>query len=329
MTGPKRRGMTLVEILVVILIITILIGMLLPAIQMAREAARAASCRNNLKQLSLAVAQHEQHLGHYPAGGWGWQWIGDPDRGFGRRQPGGWIYNILPYMDLQAVRDIGLGLPEAEKKAALVALARTQIPNVTCPSRRRPGPYRHVRDSTINVDLCDEEARTDYAMNGGDCSIGDVVGPEAFDDPEFEWPDSANNTGIGRLASAIRPEEILDGRGCTYLIGEKYVNAADYETGLSGGDDFSIYQGYDHDIYRFSGAIWQDAQIMLPPLPDSAPPQPYELTNDSYGSAHPQVFNVAFCDGSVRPIRFDIDPEVHRRLGNRKDQLVVDPEKVP
>ena len=323
MTGPKRRAMTLVEVLVVILIITILIGMLLPAIQMAREAARAASCRNNLKQLSLAVAQHEQHLGHFPTGGWGWRWVGDPDRGFGRRQPGGWFYNILPYMDLQAVRDIGLGLPESEKQPALAKMAGTQIANTICPARRRSGPYPHVRAPTINGGSYDTDARTDYAMNAGDCSTRIVISPSQYDDPDFPGPDTSKSTGLGDVMSMFTAQDILDGLGSTYLIAEKYLSVAEYETGASSGDDFSIYQGFDHDIYRFTGAVWKDAQVVLPPLHDTVSPDPVELTDDSFGSAHPHVFNAAFCDGSVRPVRFGIDPEIHRRLGNRKDQLVA------
>lgn len=328
MDRSRRYGMTLVELLVVILIITILIGLLLPAVQMARSAARSAQCRNNLKQLSLAVAEHETHLGHYPAGGWGWQWIGDPDRGFGRRQPGGWIYNVLPYMDYQAVRDIGLGLPENEKKTALAELARVQISNVTCPVRRRPGPYPHVRAPTVNADAIEMDARTDYAMNGGDFPIGVFIGPNAYDDPNFEWPDTSKSTGLSSFATAMKTEDVLDGLGVTYMIGEKYLNVEEYESGARGGDDFSIYQGFDHDIYRYTGRFWDGAQISLPPINDFVRPDPETLTTDSFGSAHPSIFNVAFCDGSVRPVRFEIDPEVHRRLGNRKDQLVVDPEEL-
>ena len=261
----SRRGMTLVEVLVVILIISILIGMLLPAVQMARSAARAAQCRNNLKQLSLAVAEHETHLGHYPTGGWGWRWIGDPDRGFGPRQPGGWIYNILPYLDLQAVRDIGLGLPADEKKAALVELAGTQISNMTCPVRRRPGPYPHIRIRTINADSNDMDARTDYAMNAGDYSTRVVVSPTAYDDPNYSAPDTSKNTGFGDVMSKFTNRDVLDGLGFTYLIGEKYLNVEEYTAGECIGDDFCIYQGFDHDIYRFTGALWQNAQIILPP----------------------------------------------------------------
>ena len=80
-----KRGFTLVELLVVITIIGILIALLLPAVQAAREAARIAQCRNNLKQLGLAMLDFEQANGHFPSGGWGYLWVGNPDRGPERR----------------------------------------------------------------------------------------------------------------------------------------------------------------------------------------------------------------------------------------------------
>ena len=91
------RGFTLVELLVVIALIATLIGLLLPAVQSARESARMTQCRNNLKQITTAAMQHESSQKHFPAGGWGWGWIGDPDRGFNHLQPGGWISRCLPW----------------------------------------------------------------------------------------------------------------------------------------------------------------------------------------------------------------------------------------
>jgi prepilin-type N-terminal cleavage/methylation domain-containing protein len=91
----RRTGFTLIELLVVIGIIGVLVSLLLPAIQAAREAGRRSHCQNSLRQIGIVVLLHEDHAGHFPFGGWGHEWVGDPARGSGNRQPGGWIYNTI------------------------------------------------------------------------------------------------------------------------------------------------------------------------------------------------------------------------------------------
>src|SRR4051812_22680085 len=92
--GLSFGGFTLVELLVVIAIIGILVALLLPAVQAAREAARRSECENHLKQLSLGCLLHKDTQKFLPSVGWGYAWVGDPDLGFGKTQPGGWHFNI-------------------------------------------------------------------------------------------------------------------------------------------------------------------------------------------------------------------------------------------
>src|SRR5512140_625089 len=163
----RKRGFTLVELLVVITIIGILIALLLPAVQAAREAARKVQCNNQLKQMSLACLQHEQANKFLPSGGWCYVWAGDPDRGFDRRQPGGWLYNIMPYIEQLPLHNMGIGLDPttAAKRNLLAKCAQTPLAIFICPSRRSAINYPNSYFSQVNITPVSTAARTDYAAN--------------------------------------------------------------------------------------------------------------------------------------------------------------------
>ena len=143
--NQKSTAFTLVELLVVITIIGILIALLLPAVQAAREAARQTQCRNNLKQLSLGMLAFEQANGHFPSAGWWFNWVGDPDRGTGKDQPGGWAYSILPHVEQLALYQLGAdGNADAWTPTQLSGAAArlgTPLAMFNCPTRRQPLAY--------------------------------------------------------------------------------------------------------------------------------------------------------------------------------------------
>jgi len=318
---PVRRGFTLIELLVVIAIIGILIALLLPAVQAAREAARIMQCSNHLKQMGLAWYNHVDAYGYLPGGGWGAEWVGDPDRGSGKRQPGGWIYVTLPFMEQSQLHDLGQGEPTSRKWALAAQMIATPLSFMNCPSRRpaMTYPMRNTHRNSVNIAIA---SRPDYAACAGDASWSESYTEQGFlepsslaegDSPTFQWgPIDKVYSGVSFERSEVTIADVTDGTSNTYMVGEKYLNPDHYATGLDPSDDWSMYSGHQDDQYRVTHLNW-------PPLRDT----PGLENRCSFGSNHAATWQVVMCDGSVRGMAFSIDKEVHRRLGNRKDGLPV------
>ena len=115
--------------------------------------------------------------------------------------------------------------------------------------------------------------------------------------------------GISFQRSEVAIKHVTDGTTLTYLIGEKYLNPEHYLDGLAGADNETWCTGYNNDNYRNG---------VDPPRQDRI-----GLTRPfAFGSAHPSTWQMAYCDGHVEAITYDIDEYLHRGTSNRHDGLV-------
>lgn len=321
-------GLTVIELLVTLTIIVGLICMLLPAVQSAREASRRVQCRNNLRQIALGCIAFEGHYGHFPSGGWGWRWVGDPDRGSGTGQPGGWAYSILPFTDGNVLHQMAAdGRPDvitsSQRRGAAIALA-TPPSGLTCPSRR-PALLFPQRRTMFNSDDPPSmlTGRTDFAINAGDGAPegplgrgrgeGPPVGAMGFIDRyPWWWKDNKGQppdqlfSGLSFVCSRIRPRHVVDGLSKTYLAGEKYLDPQAAFTGTDLGDNENYLAGFNNDTSR---------STLHPPRQDRAG----TAFSDRFGSSHPESLSMAFADGSVRGVAYSISPAIHRAAGHRAD----------
>lgn len=192
-----KRAFTLIELLVVIAIIAILIALLLPAVQQAREAARRSSCKNNMKQIGLAMHNYHDVHTSLPMGM--------------NNQTYSPFTAILPFLDqanLQNIYDFDLGYTDPANLTAL----NTTLPVYLCPTMVLP--------RAVPFEPCDEDgAPTSYGASMG---IHDA-GTSYLTEPDGMFP--------GRNHEKIKPtlfRDVTDGLSNTIMCGEFNYRLEDY-----------------------------------------------------------------------------------------------------
>ena len=332
MKKNRTSGFTLIELLIVIGIIGMLFQMLLPAVQMTRESARQTQCINNLRQLAIGSSLHLNSHGLFPSGGWRPKWAGDPNRGFGKKQPGGWGYNILPYIEQTELHDLGLGLPNAERRRLGAQMYATAVPLFICPSRHRGGPrmFKHTIGKPLNIDFenLDKAGRSDFAANMGNLEVRTGGNsPSSYeegdqwkdgDDPKTEWVSTKHN-GIVYQRSIVKPAMVVDGFSRTYLFGEKFIEPRHYNNDFSWGDDQSLYVGFGADGGRSCHRQYpleRDRDI------NKGDGKKGFILPYHFGSSHPTALHMALCDGSVRRVSYSIDLDVYSAMSSRDGEEI-------
>ncbi len=325
----SRAAFTLVELLVVIAIIGILVGLLLPAVQAAREAARRMSCSNNLKQLGLAVLNHESAFGRLPAS----LTVEISATPGSSGSPGApypaivhsWAVHLLPFMEQDNLaNNYNLEFPWFSSPAIIPgtpdnqAVLQAKVPTFICPSA--PGGVNRNSSGAFNFGASfpfQNQGVTDYATcssinNGSITFFGYPAGLTQFDLFSALRPD-LRGTGVGPVlgvpnVSAARIAEVIDGTTHTILLCES-AGRPEFYIGRRATGTMRSDGGWGHheNDYGLDGAIQGT---------DMSPGNcVINCHNDNETYAfHPAGAMHVFSDGSVRFIAETITPQVYAAL---------------
>jgi prepilin-type N-terminal cleavage/methylation domain-containing protein len=315
----QRSAFTLIELLVVIAIIAILIALLVPAVQKVRAAAARAQCQNHLKQIGLGIHNYHDVRKGFP-----------PDRL--ANDWATWSVLIMPYIEQDPTYKLWDLTRRYAEQPGPVGSAADPCPRLVliyyCPARRTPGPLSATYTlttgdgSTLSVrpgGLSDYGSVSGPANNQGTLRIGLptglINGMPASGNAAFNA--SGPGAQVLRFTSQTDFASIRDGSSNTLLIGEKHIRP----NSLHGkSEDRSIYDsGNANNFRRFIGYDATDQHPLVADPSDQSGP----LANQRFGSAHPQICQFVFGDGSVRGVSVAASLDTLTRLGLPADGQVI------
>jgi prepilin-type N-terminal cleavage/methylation domain-containing protein len=284
----RLRGFTLIELLVVIAIIAVLLALLLPAVQQAREAANLLSCKNNLKQIGLALMQYHDAHGVFPVG------YEDPspwpqlDNG-----PGfGWGAFILPHMDQTNVyNQINFNVDVGHPANTVV---RAQVlKSFICPSDITIGQFT-ITDGGANSWTL---AQASYVACNGNDGVDDFTTPP--------------HTGAFiRAVKGFRIAQITDGLSNTFFVADRTARLS-YCSWIGGPT------GALNPFLQSPGNFGAEVTLLMCHAGITGPNTPGVYDADSTSSPHRVGVPFMFGDGSVRFINNFIDINVWMALATR------------
>jgi prepilin-type N-terminal cleavage/methylation domain-containing protein/prepilin-type processing-associated H-X9-DG protein len=301
-----RRGFTLIELLVVIAIIGVLISLLLPAVQKVRETAARIQCKNNLKQIGLALHCYHDRMNGLPPAYFSNLLPGtqpsDPDGDCTWNETGpGWGWGTFLLNDLEQnnlYRQIRFDL---DIKDPTNADARTMTLKVyICPSEPHPNPFMTV-DANGNPLVM--VAHGSYiGMNGA---------------PNGVTSDAFDNNGAFLRNTRLQMKDITDGLSNTLFIGERCTNMSN--TTWVGAVQGSVVPDlrYKDTPDQMANAEGDAALVLAHGSTTHLPNNPVVTDADATASFHTNGVSFLFGDGSVQSINSGIDPNVYQALCTR------------
>lgn len=196
----SASAFTLIELLVVIAIIGVLVGLLLPAVQQAREAARRTDCTNKMKQLGLAVHNHESTLQRFPASHDQKEFVD-----MGAPSDFSFLVRLLPFLEEQALSDAAVAYIKTAPGGVGVtnSVFRTQLPLLLCPSEITRDPIAGYGLTSYHCNVGDEVVRMDRALN--------------------QWRGVFRRGSINGSDTSLKVAQITDGLSFTIMLGEAIV----------------------------------------------------------------------------------------------------------